>query len=475
MLLLIGIAWAVFSWALLARHHAYYSAAYDLGFFDQIIWNTAHGRWFETSFLKYNFAGQHMEPVLLIYAAIYRVLPRVEVLLLSEAALAAWAALPLYLGARRVLSSSTAGLLVAAAYLLSPQLHGAVLFDFHPELLGIAGIFAAFASLVAKRPGLALLALGSIFLLKEDAALVGAGFALIFWLCGYRRHALAVLLFSAIYAGLVIGVLMPHIRGSVPGDLQERYGYLGTTPTSIVLGALRHPGVVWRHLTGPNQRHALGYLFGTLALLPLAGPFVLAAVPELALNLLVTHYDQQSLTLHYVTFSLALLFVAAVMGAAALAGSQRVAPIWQRLRVPPQRRGVVLAAVLLLAESVGFLFGSPLGLHFEPSHYEQTAHTRAVGRILAEVPAGVSVSAQSGLLSHLSHRRQIWEFPFHADASDVSDAQYVVIDRHGWIASQSTGAGYDRVLASLPQQGYCVQAEEDGVMLYVRGDRCESR
>ena len=475
LLLLIGVVWAVFSWALLARHHAYYSAAYDLGFFDQIIWNTAHGRWFATTFLKYNFAGQHMEPVLLLYAAIYRAVPRVEVLLLSEAALAAWAAVPLYLGARRVLNSSTAGLLVAAAYLLSPQLHGAVLFDFHPELLGIVGIFAAFALLIANRPAWALLALGSVFLLKEDAALVGAGFALIFWLRGYRRHALGLLAFSALYGVLVIGVLMPQIRGNVPGDLQERYGYLGTTPTTIAIGALRHPNRVWSHLTGLNQRQAVASLLGTEALLPLAGPFVLAAVPELAINLLVTHPDQQGLMLHYVTFSLALLLVAAVLGAERLAHSARVAPLWGRLRVAPQQRTVVLASALLLTEAAGFLISSPLGLHFQASHYEETLHTRAVGRILAEIPASASVSAQSGLLPHLSQRRQIWEFPLHAGSGDNPDAAYAVVDKHGWVSSQSAGAGYDRVLASLPRQGYCRAAEDDGVMLFVRRDACASR
>src|SRR5947209_3883019 len=39
----------------LGRHAAYQSNAYDLGFFDQIVWNTSQGRWFETSFVKYNF------------------------------------------------------------------------------------------------------------------------------------------------------------------------------------------------------------------------------------------------------------------------------------------------------------------------------------------------------------------------------------------------------------------------------------
>jgi uncharacterized membrane protein len=468
-LLCIAVAWAVFSWALLARHGAYYSAAYDLGFFDQIIWNTAHGRWFATTFLSYSFAGQHMEPVLLLYAAIYRLLPRAEVLLLTEAALAAWSAFPLYLGARRALASSTAGLLVAAAYLLSPQLHGAVLFDFHPELLGIAGIFAAFALIVADRPGLALLSLGSIFILKEDATLVGAGFALLFWLRGYRWHGVVLLCFAAMYALIVLGILMPHLRGGVPSDLQERYGYLGTTPAGIILGALRHPGRVVARLAGTNQRRALGYLAVTLALLPLATPVVLAAVPELALNLLVTHPDQQSLTLHYVSFSLALLFIAAVLGTENLVRSPRFSSLWRRLPVPPTRRAVVVASALLVAEVAGWLLGSPLGLRFQPSHFAQTAHTHAVAQILAEVPGGVSVSAQSGLLPHLSQRREIWEFPLHAGAGESPLAAVVVVDQHGWVASQSRGAGYDEVLASLPSRGYCLKDQDDGVLFYVRG------
>ena len=43
----------------LSRHAGYQSNAYDLGFFDQITWNTSEGRIFETSFVKYNFLGQH--------------------------------------------------------------------------------------------------------------------------------------------------------------------------------------------------------------------------------------------------------------------------------------------------------------------------------------------------------------------------------------------------------------------------------
>jgi uncharacterized membrane protein len=469
LVVLISLAWLTFSAALLARHHAYRTNAFDLGFFDQIIWNTSQGRWFETTFVDYNFLGQHVEPVLLLFAGVYRVAPRVEVLLLAQAAVAAWAAWPLYLAARRVLASATAALLVAAAYLLAPHLHGAVLFDFHPEVMGTAGIFGAFALLVSKHPGWALVALGSVFLLKEDAGLAAAGFALIVWLRGYRRHALALAAASALYAVLVIGVFMPPVRGGA-GDLQERYGYLGKDAPGVVTGALRRPDIVIAHLAGGAQRRALAYLVGSQALLPLAGPAALAAAPLLAANLLATHPPQRDLTLHYVVLPFALVLVATVLGVRAVVHSQRLDPLWRWVCVRPGRRVVLLATALLVAEGVSWLLGSPLGpRRFDPAQYRATEHTRAIDRVLHQVPPAVPLSAQSGLLPHLSQRPAVWEFP------RLEAATYVVVDRNGWRSSQAEDAGYQRVLASLPALGYCLLVEDDGVLLWTRRPTCASR
>src|SRR5215207_9617729 len=81
--------------ASLGRHAAYQSNAYDLGFFDQIIWNTSRGHFFETSFVKYNFLGQHFDPVLLVFAAFYRLGAGVESLLIAASLMASLAAVPL--------------------------------------------------------------------------------------------------------------------------------------------------------------------------------------------------------------------------------------------------------------------------------------------------------------------------------------------------------------------------------------------
>src|SRR5204862_3681600 len=95
----------------------------------------SQGRLFETSFVKYNFLGQHFDPVLLVFAGVYRFGAGVESLLVTAALMASLAAVPLYVAARRFGGSSVAGVLCAGAFLLSAPLHEAVNFDFHPETL----------------------------------------------------------------------------------------------------------------------------------------------------------------------------------------------------------------------------------------------------------------------------------------------------------------------------------------------------
>jgi uncharacterized membrane protein len=463
---MVTIAWAVFASTLVAQHRAYNSNAFDLGFFDQIIWNTSHGRWFQTSFVEYTFLGQHMQPVLLLFAGLYRVYPSVEIPLVVQATVAAWAAVPLFIAARHLLASAMAALLVAGAYLIAPHLHGAVLFDFHPEVMGAAGIFGALALLAAGRPGWAMVALASVILLKEDAALAGIGFSIVVWVLGYRRTAVALFVASFLYLIVVAGVLMPAIRDG-PGDLQERYGYLGTDGRTAVSTALRRPDLVASHLAGEPQRGALGYILAATALLPLATPAGLAAAPSLAANLLSTHPAQHGLTLHYPALSYALLIVAALLGVRSLSRSRRVRRLHRRLRLLDGDSATALAGLLLAASMVAWALGSPLGPRmFDGDRYQRTAHNRAVDRVIAAVPSGAPVSAQSGLLAHLSQRRDVWEFP------RLESAEYVVVDRTAWRSSQAEGAGFERTLNALPSLGYCPVLTDDGVTLYRRSGTC---
>lgn len=459
---------ALFGWGLLAKHRAFNSNGWDLAWFDQIAWNTAHGRPFANSFAPWNFLGEHVEPILLLFGALYHLQPRVEILLLTQVLVATGAALPLYIGVRGLLGSSTAGLLFAAAFLVSPFLANAMMFDFHPEVMGVASIFGAFACLVDRRPGWALVAVGSAFLLKEDAALVALGFAWLFWRHGHRRHAAGLAAAAAVYLVVVTAFVMPAARDGVAGGPQARWSYLGDSGFEIVAGAVRHPDRVVHHLSETGPRGALVRLAGTHALLPLLSPAGLIAAPLTLAHVLSEHTEEAELNLHYGVLPAALALVAAAFGARTLAS--RYEPLWAALRLEGESRVVVLGAAVLTTSLVAAWSSGPFGTNFIASHYQPRDTAADVRFAIGQIPAGASVAAQSGILPHVSQRREVWEFPPSADA------EYVIVDREAWRKTHGPPLpeyDYDLALAALPAKGYCLLYQRGPVEVWTIRD-CQS-
>lgn len=446
-----------FSKYALDRHRQFESNAYDFGFFDQIIWNTSHGRWFETSFTPYNFLGQHFQPVLLIFAFAYRLGAGSELLLVTQAVFVAAAALPLFYAVRRTTSSGSAALAMSVAFLLGPQLHRAQDFDFHPELMGFFFVFLALYYLVAGRAVASITSLLPLLLLKEDMPLILGAFAVLFFARGFRREGSALGTIASAYAVGVVLLLMPWIRGG-SGDLTERYGYLVANSTwwSIVPDVVsRSTRQLWAEPLAATLQLAgsTGFL-GVLS--PLA---LLVAVPAFLLAALSDHPQQSRLELHYLMAPLVLAWVAAVLGLQRLA--REGLPRWA---FPPRNPSSITptAAVIVLACSVmAFFLWSPYAPRAE-RHAPGAAHRAVLSEALALVPAGESVSAQNTLLPQLSHREDIFEFPY------LHDAEYVIVDPSLPITSQARDAGYDGAIERLRDRGYELIFERDDVRVFRR-------
>ena len=447
----------LFSRFALERHARFESDAYDLGFFDQIIWNTSHGRWFQTSFTPYNFLGQHFQPVLLIFALAYRLGGGIELLLITQTLFVAAAALPLFYAVRRATASGAAGLAVSLAFLFSTQLHHALDFDFHPELMGFFFVFLALYYLVARRPVACVVSLLPLLLLKEDMPLLLGAFAVLLLARGFRREGLALFTIAAAYAAAVVLVLMPWIRGS-SGDLTERYGYLvaGSDVWSLAPHIIsRAVGQLWRAPLAAGLRLIASTGFAGL-LSPIA---LLVAIPAFLLAALSDHPQQSRLELHYVMAPLALAWVAATLGLERIAGGKV-----PRVALTPQRRRTasgVAAAIVLVSSVTTFALWSPYSpraARYAPG----AAHRDAITQALALVPREASVSAQHTLLPHLSRRQDIFEFP------DLHGAGYVIVDPSLPVTRQTIDAGYADAIAALRSRGYDLLFDRDGVRVYRR-------
>ncbi|MEO8538648.1 MAG: DUF2079 domain-containing protein [bacterium] len=434
----------------LVRWNAFETNAFDLGFFDQIIFNTSRGRIFETSFVSYNFAGQHLEPVLLLFVPAYWFGAGPLTLTVTQAVVAAAAALPLYLFARRERLPVVLAVAAVAAYLLNPYLLRALAFDFHPEVMVALPAFTAAWAISTGRWRFAMVCSLSVLLFKEDAVFVAVALAGFMYLRGQRRRAVVTASVAVTYAALAVLVVMPLARGGAQSDLVERYGYLveGGGIGSLVASLPLIPFRAARVLAAPEQAWTTALFLVTTATVAIARPRLLVVLlPGLVLALLSNHPQQRALDLHYAAEMVPVAFIAAVVVCRDLS---------PKIDARILAAGVAAPAMFALMLSNPFLSG-----HGTPPSAEHVSAVQAALRLIPDSPK-VSVSAQSGLVPRVSQRNDVWEFPRRSRTAD-----WVLLDQYGFRSSQSLDSGFGRAMVEVRETATLVYAA-DGVELYRR-------
>jgi uncharacterized membrane protein len=231
---------------------------------------------------------------------------------------------------------------------------------------------------------------------------------------------------------------------------------VGGAAGGIVKTAFTHPLRILDAAFSARDLRYLLELTAPLAALCVLAPLVLvAALPELAINLLSATTTQTSIHFHYTAGLIPPLVIAAVFGA------KRVG-----------RWAVLVAALVVLAALVGNYRLGPIpgwrhvpgGETFQATAARVTDHDRIAERALALIPKSAVVSATNTLGAHLSARRRVLSFPFVPDAT--------------WIAADETQPGYaDRYapvptaveLASLRRNpDWRLVFEQDGVLVFNR-------
>ncbi len=442
------------------RHAGFFTGRFDMGNMVQAVWSTAHGHPLRITDLRGDQISRlaaHVDPILVLFAPLWWLWPSANLLLVSQSVGLALGALPVFWLARKHLASPRAGLGFAIAYLLYPATGWLALNEFHPVALATPLLLYAFWYLDEDRlQAFAVFAVGAS-LCKEEISLVLAGFGL--WYAVSRRNRVAgvtIAAAGAVWAGIAIGVVIPHFNAGQTSDFYTRYSEVGGSPGGLVKNAFVHPVRLLEAAFTGRDLHYLLQLGAPLAFLFLLSPLLLvAAVPELAINLLSATATQTSIHFHYTAGLIPVLVVASVLGA-------------RRLR---SRAVAVAVIVVLFALAEGYRLGPlpgwrhvPGGQDFQATSARVTDHDRVAARALRLIPDNAVVSAANSLGAHLSARRRVLSFPFLQDAT--------------WIAADETQPGYADRFAPLPtaiqlaalrrNREWRLVFEEDGVLVFRR-------
>ena len=456
---------AGFSALSILRHRAFSTGRFDLGNMVQAVWSTAHGHPLQITGLRgdqISRLGAHFDPILAAFAPLWLVWPSADMLLVAQAVAVAVGALPVFWLARKHLGSDRTGLGFALAYLIYPPTQWLTLNEFHPVALACPLLLFAIWFLDEGR----LLPFAACALVaattKEEIALVVAGLGIWYALAhGRRLTGAAVAVAGVAIALLAIEVVIPHFNRAGTSSFFTRYSQVGSSPGGIVHTALTDP---WKIVTTAFTGRGLGYvgrLVLPLGLLVVLAPLVLiAAVPELAVNLLSAATTQTSIRFHYTAGLIPVLVAAAVFGAK---------------RLPP--RVPVASLVVVVAVVSNYLLGPvPLWRYFPGGEQQQahaaevSEHDRIAARALRLIPHDAVVSATNSLGAHLSARRRVLSFPY------VQDAR--------WVAADETAPGYADRLAPLPtavqlswlrrNPEWRLVFERDGILIFRRASGAAS-
>ncbi len=447
----------VFGSLSVSKYYALASPGTDLAQYDQLVWNTLHGRILENTIVRdaHLFLAKTFTPILLAFVPLYALWSNAVVLLLVQTVALGLGGLPIYWFARERLGPRL-GLILAATYYLSPALGNMNLDDFHEITLAVPLLALALYFLMRCRYKPFLVTLAVTFLVKEEIAIIALALG-VFILFFQKAKALGIALaaFSGLFIWVVLEYVIPFFRGSEPGSFYylPRYGYLGQTVAEILHTSFTRPDIVFQHLLVPGKIEYVLQLLVPLAFVPLVGIEIFAlTVPTFGYTLLSDVSWQYSIQSAYPAPLLPLLFFAAVLGLQRLStwgGLSR-----QRLGENMARQWA-LGAVMLTAGVLSYYLQAqgPLARYFQSQMYALNADTFVKERWMQSIPRDAVVVAENEFLAHVSGRQFVYEIPSIPDCRQVDyliadpGERWFQVHQSYWV--ECLGSGYFDIAAQL--------------------------
>ena len=380
-IILLSIAYSTLS---IVRHNHFQSGGFDLGIYDQAVWQYAHFQWPYNTIKDRFILGDHLTLTLPLLAPLFWLWDNARMLLIFQAFWVSLSAMAIYkIVLRRGFTEITA-LCIGVIYSLFYGIQYLVFFDFHPVVIGVGllawiayflesgkmrWLVAAVASLLLTQEnmGLALASLGFIYFFHKQLRRVGVAFIIIG--VGF-----------SLLASKVVAVFSP-------------IGFQYWPQIS------HNPIVIFQQFfDSEEKRQVWWYALAGFSFLPLFAPGALLAVTFDLAQYFVTGPEFSRMWSPFMHHR-------ATLGVFLTLGVLDALIVLKRRRIAPQRVAMVILAVALIFQYVWHL---PLNKLTKTEYWKEEAWMSDNRKLFALVPAGAAVATQQNFIPHLSHRNQIY-------------------------------------------------------------------
>jgi uncharacterized membrane protein len=455
------------------QHLRIESAGFDLGHYENVIFNALHGNIFRSTILWGSAGGNnlanHAEFGALLFLPFYAIHPSAEAMLLIQAVMMGASVIPLYFLARTALSPLSS-LAVSGAYLMSASLVAPLFYDFHWLPLALPFIFLLMFALNTRRYGLAVVAFVLTVLIREDVA-ISLALGSTYFITSRRNVKLGLVLFAASvsYFGVMKFVVMP-MAGTF--DFGGMYGDLippGETGFGAVIKTvLTNPMYFLQTLFTKHKLIFTLHLVVPLAFLPWrnwkwalfsCGGFVVTLMTSSVKTSASYTEPLQSIRFHYVSHWIPYLFAATIVALNAMTAEGALGTI---------KRRAALATVLLGS----FLHSLTFGPYFQRTNFTggfqripfeispaevERAESMRQAKLL--IPDDATVAATDKESAQVATRLTVYSMKV-----DIGSAEYLLINRY-----HLDPGLIDRLSKVFSREPYGLLFERGEIVLFKRG------
>jgi uncharacterized membrane protein len=269
---------------------------------NQVVYNTAHGRFLEMTNqdLKKNISrlAIHFDPILAAFAPFYKLYEGPEVLLIGQAIILGLGALAVFLISKKVLKKNLISLIFAMSYLFYFAIQRAVLFDFHSVTLATTFfLFALYFNLIKKNFWYFIFIFLSLLTKEHVGLAVFFLGAYLFFIKKEKKTGIITAILGLIFFFATVYFIIPYFRGN------EHFATGYFSNISKRLPYITKDGVAYATMMINPLFYAM---FSPLTLL--------ISLPEWAINILSINSNQRSIYFHYNSVIVAFLFYSLILG-----------------------------------------------------------------------------------------------------------------------------------------------------------------
>lgn len=434
LLIIILIYTIFFSVLTTLRHETLQTGIYDLGIYDQTLWNIIHRR----------FTLGHFSPILIFVAPLYWIWCSPKILLIFQSFSLAIGAVPIYLLAKRKLDNTKLSLSLSIAYLLSLHLHGVNFFDFHPLALGIPLILFAFYFIEIEKYILFFIFLIFYFMCREEMYLIGFMIGLYFAITKKNIKMGMYISISSLIALLIIGYIIIPYQSHLRFLSDYKYYNLANKTLCKIIGIIFMPH--------NKIKYILSLFLPVMGFPLISGWGLLLIIPQMFGVLLSC--NRKLFTIGFYQYSAAIIPFIFILSVYGISKIKKTKPLINNL-----------ISVYLIALGIIFNF-IWFSKYFKLKEYKITEHHRLINKIKKLIPQDASLMANNLIGAHLSQRREIYNFEDLAEWPDRvrNKTDYIVID-----TKTLYPYAIDKLKEILSAKEYGIMYYEDGYIILKKG------